>query len=112
MSVETHTGISFINRPGGGRIRVSQIAIEHEQLGMTPEEIQEAHPHLTTEMIKRLSGTAHSGFDRPQGMVPGQLCEEQRDELAPRPQFSDAIVSLMGIYGFLKFKSRNPLKKM
>jgi len=33
-------------------------------------------------------------------MVTGQLPEKQRDELAPRPQFSDAVVSLMSVYGF------------
>jgi len=48
-----------MNRPGGvlkaviagSRIRVSQIAIEHEQLGMTAEEIQEAHPHIKLYQI-------------------------------------------------------------
>ncbi|OGH55728.1 MAG: hypothetical protein A3G34_00680 [Candidatus Lindowbacteria bacterium RIFCSPLOWO2_12_FULL_62_27] len=50
----TYPGISFLGRPGGGkkavvagsRIRVSQIAVEHERLGMTAEEIVNAHPHL------------------------------------------------------------------
>lgn len=31
----------------GTDIKVSQIATEHEHLGMTPDEIVEAHPHLT-----------------------------------------------------------------
>ena len=31
----------------GTDIKVSQIASEHEHLGMTPDEIVEAHPHLT-----------------------------------------------------------------
>lgn len=28
-------------------VKVSQIASEHEHLGMTPDEIVDAHPHLT-----------------------------------------------------------------
>jgi len=35
----------------GTRIRVSQIAIEYEQLGMTPDEIVRAHPHLTLAQV-------------------------------------------------------------
>jgi uncharacterized protein (DUF433 family) len=31
----------------GTDIKVSQIAWEHEHYGMTPDEIVEAHPHLT-----------------------------------------------------------------
>ena len=31
----------------GTRIKVSHIAIEYEQMGMTPDEIVVAHPHLT-----------------------------------------------------------------
>jgi len=55
---------------------------------------------VDAKMIKRLSGASHSGFNRTQRMVTGQLPEKQRDELAPRPQFSDAVVSLMSVYGF------------
>lgn len=54
METTTYPGISFLGRPdgarkaviAGSRIRVSQIAIEHERLGMTAEEILDAHPHL------------------------------------------------------------------
>jgi len=35
----------------GTRIKVSQIAIEYERMGMTPDEIVEAHPHLTLPQI-------------------------------------------------------------
>jgi uncharacterized protein (DUF433 family) len=31
----------------GTDIKVAQIASEHEHLGMTPDQIVEAHPHLT-----------------------------------------------------------------
>jgi uncharacterized protein (DUF433 family) len=31
----------------GTDIKVSQIASEHEHMGMSPDEIAEAHPHLT-----------------------------------------------------------------
>ncbi len=59
MSTVVSSGIAFLNRPGGGkkaviagsRIRVSQIAIEHERLGMTPEDIHAAHPHIKLYQI-------------------------------------------------------------
>jgi uncharacterized protein (DUF433 family) len=38
-------------RIAGTRIRVSQVASEHEHLGMTPDEIVEAHPHLTLASV-------------------------------------------------------------
>jgi uncharacterized protein (DUF433 family) len=31
----------------GTRIRVAQVAIEYDRLGWTPDQIVEAHPHLT-----------------------------------------------------------------
>lgn len=33
------------------RIKVSQIAIEYERLGWTPDEIIQAHPHLTLAQV-------------------------------------------------------------
>lgn len=35
----------------GTNIKVSQIANEFERLGMTPDEIVEAHPHLTLAAV-------------------------------------------------------------
>lgn len=35
----------------GTRIKVSQIAIEYEQMGMTPDEIIQAYPHLTLSEV-------------------------------------------------------------
>lgn len=35
----------------GTRIRVAQIAIEHECLGWSPDEIVRAHPHLTLAQV-------------------------------------------------------------
>ncbi len=35
----------------GTRIKVSQIALEFEYLGMSPDEIVQAHPHLTLPQI-------------------------------------------------------------
>ncbi|MBM3213172.1 DUF433 domain-containing protein [Candidatus Poribacteria bacterium] len=35
----------------GTRIKVSQIAIEYERMRMTPDEIIQAHPHLTLAKI-------------------------------------------------------------
>lgn len=35
----------------GTRIRVSQIALEYERLGWTPDQIVDAHPHLTLAQV-------------------------------------------------------------
>lgn len=35
----------------GTRIKVSQIAIEYERMGWTPDEITQAHPHLTLAQV-------------------------------------------------------------
>lgn len=35
----------------GTRIKVEQIAIEYERMGMTPDEIIQAHPHLNLAQI-------------------------------------------------------------
>jgi uncharacterized protein (DUF433 family) len=35
----------------GTRTRVAQIAIEYDRLGWTPDEIVEAHPHLTLAQV-------------------------------------------------------------
>lgn len=35
----------------GTRIKVSQIATEHDRLGWTPDEIVQAHPHLTLAQV-------------------------------------------------------------
>lgn len=50
------TDSAHIDRSGkpviaGTDIKVSQIASEYEHLGMTPDEIVEAHPHLTLASV-------------------------------------------------------------
>ena len=35
----------------GTRIKVSQIAIEYDQMGLTADEIIQAHPHLTLAQV-------------------------------------------------------------
>lgn len=35
----------------GTRVRVIDIAIEYEKLGYTPDQIVDAHPHLTLEAV-------------------------------------------------------------
>jgi uncharacterized protein (DUF433 family) len=46
--IERRSGISG-GKPVivGTRIRVSQIALEYERMGWIPDEIADAHPHLT-----------------------------------------------------------------
>src|SRR3990170_8863222 len=36
---------------GGTRVRVIDIAIEYDRLGLTPDQIIDAHPHLTLEAV-------------------------------------------------------------
>ncbi|MBI5408065.1 MAG: DUF433 domain-containing protein [Nitrospirae bacterium] len=36
---------------GSNRVRVIDIAIEYERLGLTPDQIIDAHPHLTLEAV-------------------------------------------------------------
>jgi len=35
----------------GTRVKVEQIALEYERLGWTPDQIVEAHPHLTLAQV-------------------------------------------------------------
>jgi uncharacterized protein (DUF433 family) len=35
----------------GTRVRVIDIAIEYDRLGLTPDQIIDAHPHLTLEAV-------------------------------------------------------------
>lgn len=35
----------------GTRVRVIDIAIEYDRLGLTPDQITDAHPHLTLEAV-------------------------------------------------------------
>lgn len=66
MSTATHPPTSKINHPYierkagvcggkpvivGTRIKVTQIAIEHERLGWTADQIIGAHPHLTLAQV-------------------------------------------------------------
>ncbi len=53
MSVAAEQRLSHVDDTGarpviaGTDIKVSQVASEYEHLGMTPDEIAEAHPHLS-----------------------------------------------------------------
>lgn len=35
----------------GTRVRVTDVAIEYDRLGLSPDQIVEAHPHLTLEAV-------------------------------------------------------------
>jgi uncharacterized protein (DUF433 family) len=50
--ITTDPGISN-GKPivAGTRTRVAQIAIEYDRLGWTPDQIVEAHPHLTLAQV-------------------------------------------------------------
>lgn len=47
----------------GTRIKVEQIAIEYERLGWTPDEIVQAHPHLTLPQIHDALSFYYSHLD-------------------------------------------------
>ena len=47
----------------GTRIKVAQIAIEYERMGWTPDEIVQAHPHLTLPQVHDALSYYYSHLD-------------------------------------------------
>ncbi len=58
----------------GTRIKVSQIVIEYERLGWTPDEIVQAHPHLTLAQVHDALSYYYENIDE----IERQIAEEQR----------------------------------
>ncbi len=58
----------------GTRIKVSQIAIEYEKLGYTPDEIVQAHPHLTLAQVHDAFSYYYENIDE----IDRQIAEERR----------------------------------
>lgn len=58
----------------GTRIKVSQIVIEYERLGWTPDEIVQAHPHLTLAQVHDALSYYYENVDE----IERQIREEQR----------------------------------
>ena len=58
----------------GTRIKVSQIVIEYERLGWTPDEIVQAHPHLTLAQVHDALSYYYENVDE----IERHMAEEQR----------------------------------
>ena len=75
----------------GTRIKASQIAIEYERMGMTPDEIIQAHPHLTLAQIHDALSYYYENID------------EINDDIRSEEQFIDDIKRLY-LYSALEKK--------
>jgi uncharacterized protein (DUF433 family) len=66
----------------GTRIKVSQIALEYERLGWTPDQIVDAHPHLTLAQVH----DALSYYYENQAGIDAELMAEEKvvEELRSR----------------------------
>ncbi|MCI0393386.1 MAG: DUF433 domain-containing protein [Chloroflexi bacterium] len=70
----------------GTRIKVTQVATEYERLGWTPDQIIEAHPHLTLAQIHdALSYYYENQAELDAEIIAGeQLVSELRDQYPSR----------------------------
>jgi hypothetical protein len=69
----------------GTDIKVSQIAWEHEHHGMTPDEIVEAHPHLTLADVHAALAYFYDHMDAVRGdwRETDRVIEEMKTKLQP-----------------------------
>ncbi len=58
----------------GTRIKVSQIVLEYERWGWTPDEIVQAHPHLTLAQVHDALSYYYENVDE----IERQMAEERR----------------------------------
>lgn len=73
----------------GSRIKVSQIALEVERLGWTPDQVIDAHPHLTLPQVH----DALSYYYENQPELDRELVAEQEAAAALRGQYSSRIAA-------------------
>ncbi|MBM4047208.1 MAG: DUF433 domain-containing protein [Planctomycetes bacterium] len=83
----------------GTRIKVSQIAIEYERMGMTPDEIVEAHPHLTLPQIHdALSYYYENVHEINADIRAGEQFVEEMKKLYPRSVLEEKRARAANIY--------------
>jgi uncharacterized protein (DUF433 family) len=71
----------------GTRIKVSLVAREHVEMGMTPQQIQEAHPHLTLAQIHAALSYYydHEAEIQAELREADEFVEKMRQEAGPSP---------------------------
>lgn len=65
-------------RIAGTRMKVTHIAEEHTRLGMTPEQIVEAHPHLTLPQVNAALAYYYSNRDAVEAAISASLAYTDR----------------------------------
>jgi uncharacterized protein (DUF433 family) len=83
---ETANGKAVIT---GTRIKVSQIAVEYERLGWTPDQIIDAHPHLTLAQVH----DALSYYYENQAELDAELVAEEQAAAALRRLYPSKLAS-------------------
>ena len=73
----------------GTRIKVSQIAIEYERLGWTPDQISDAHPHLRLAQIH----DALSFYYENQKQVDAEILEDEHFIAERRQHYSSKLTA-------------------
>ena len=74
----------------GTRIKVSQIALEYERLGWTPDQIIDAHPHLTLAQVH----AALSYYYENQSELDAELIAEEKLVEELRRQYPSKLTSI------------------
>jgi uncharacterized protein (DUF433 family) len=72
----------------GTRIKVAQIAIEYERMGWTPDEIVQAHPHLTLSQVHDALSYYYSHLDE----INADIRESERIVQAIRQQHPRSVL--------------------
>jgi uncharacterized protein (DUF433 family) len=76
----------------GTRIKVTQIAIEYERLGWTPDQIVDAHPHLRLEQIHN----ALSYYYENQRRLDADILADEKYVAGLRRRYSSKLMVLHG----------------
>ncbi|MBI3762982.1 MAG: DUF433 domain-containing protein [Chloroflexi bacterium] len=71
----------------GTRIKITQIAIEYERLGWSPDQIVDAHPHVTLAQVH----DALSYFYENQKSLTAEIVAEERFVARLRRQYSSKV---------------------
>ena len=71
----------------GTRIKVAQIALEHTREGLTPEQIAEQHPHLTSAQVSEALAYYYSHREAVEAQIAASLAyaDQARREAKPSP---------------------------
>jgi uncharacterized protein (DUF433 family) len=73
----------------GTRIKVSQVALEYERLGWTPDQIIDAHPHLTLAQVH----DALSYYYENQAELDAELIAEEKLTTALRQHYPSKVTA-------------------